>query len=169
MLASQRACEIYLTDLWNIYVSGNCFFMVALHQLEMHRHRLAFPLYYLRTLLLHVAGPWGAQRRDCKAVSDRIAPCRLSLILQVWGERGGSSGCTAQVLSDTLIRPAVDTHYSRFPLRPKATDTSLFPFRCSWSSKNLFPTYNPVFVPKSNIWIILVTALICRLLSGGVF
>lgn len=129
-----------LTDLWeNIYMSGNCFFIVALHQLEMHRHRLlrgspefAFPLYYLRTLWLPVVGTWGAQRRNCKPISDSIAPCRLSLVLQVW-ESGGSSGCTPQVLSDTLIRPAVDTHYDHFPLRPKATDASLFPFRCSWS------------------------------------
>lgn len=176
-MASWCACEICpLTDLWNIYMSGNCFFIVALHQLERHRHRLlrgspefAFPLYYLCMLWLHVAGPWGARRRDYKPISDRIAPCRLSLILQVWGERGGSSGCTALVLSDTLIWPAVDTHYGRFPLRPKATDASLFPFRCFWSWKNQFPTYNPVFVTKSSIWIILVTALIRRLLSGGVF
>lgn len=140
VVASRCAGEIYLKDLWNIYMSGNCFFIVALHQFEMHRHRLlrgspefAFPVYYLRTLWLHVAGPWGAWRRDCKPISDRIAPCRLSLILQVWGERGGSSGCTAQVLSNTLIQPAVDTHCGRFPLGPKATDASLFPFRCSWS------------------------------------
>lgn len=140
VVMSRCACEIYLTDLWNIYMSGNCYFIVVIHQLEMHRHRLlrgspefAFPLYYLRTLWLAVAGTWGARRRDCKPISDRIAPCRLSLVLQVWVERGGSSGCTAQVLSDTLIRPAVDTHDGRFPLRPKATDASLFPFRCSWS------------------------------------
>lgn len=40
VVASRCACGIYLTDLWNVYVSGNCFFIVALDQLEMHCHRL---------------------------------------------------------------------------------------------------------------------------------
>lgn len=59
------------------------------------------------------------------------------------------------------------SHRRWVPLRQKANKASLFPFLCSWSLK--IPTCRPLFAPNSNIWIILVTALICRLLSGGVF
>lgn len=60
-------------------------------------------------------------------IESLLVGCHLS---RRFGERGEVAQA-AQVLSDTLIRPAVGTHYGRFPLRPKATDASLFPFRCS--------------------------------------